>query len=98
LNATSIYTGGIFLFWSRSKGKNTANLEKNVYIRIIAYFSGALIILIISHQNTDFSMSSSSTPKGGSERFLLGLITFIVLLALLINYIVSQNMVGLPLK
>lgn len=87
-----------FYFGQEVKEKNTANLEKNVYIGIIAYFSGALVILIISHQNTDFSMSSSSTPKGGSERFLLGLITFVVLLALLINYVVSQNMVGLPLK
>jgi len=87
-----------FYFGQEVKENKRADLEKILYIGIIAYFSGALIILIISHQNTDFTMSSSSTPKGGSERFLLGLITFIVLLALLINYIVSQNMVGLPLK
>jgi hypothetical protein len=43
-------------------------------------------------------MSSSTTPKGGTESFLLKFIAFIVILALLINYVVSQNMVALPMK
>jgi len=39
---------------------------------------------------------SAPTRQGATERFLLGIITFIVLLVLLINYVVSQNMVALP--
>ena len=41
-------------------------------------------------------MSHPSTPQGGTERFLLGFITYVVLFISLIGYVVSQNMVALP--
>jgi hypothetical protein len=41
-------------------------------------------------------MSNSGAPQGAKATFLLGLITAIVTLVLLINYVVSQNMINLP--
>jgi hypothetical protein len=67
-----IGTDGIFYFEPWEKENYRANLEKILYISIIAYFSGALIILIISLQNTALSCHHQAHPKAALSVFYSG--------------------------